>query len=128
MKFGYCIFYVTDVAATLDFFQHAFGLQTAFLHESNQYGELATGDTKLAFAALELATYNFAGGVQAMDCQRTPQAAEIALVCTDVAAAYQQAIATGARALAAPLDKPWGQTVAYVQTPQGVLVELCSPI
>jgi hypothetical protein len=32
------------------------------------------------------------------------------------------------RELAAPVSKPWGQTVSYVRCPDGALVELCSPI
>ena len=34
MKLGYTIIYVADVAASLAFFQRAFGLQQRFLHES----------------------------------------------------------------------------------------------
>ncbi len=65
MHFGYSIFYVQDVPATLAFFQQAFALEVAFVHESGMYGELATGQTKLAFAALELSQLHFAGGVAA---------------------------------------------------------------
>ena len=50
MIFRYTILYVDDVPATLDFFERAFGLQRGFLHESGDYGELTTGDTKLAFS------------------------------------------------------------------------------
>ena len=35
-------------------------------------------------------------------------------------------VAAGAQALAAPVTKPWGQTVAYVRCPDGTLVELCT--
>jgi catechol 2,3-dioxygenase-like lactoylglutathione lyase family enzyme len=40
MKLGYTILYVPDVAASLAFFEKAFGLKTRFLHESGTYGEL----------------------------------------------------------------------------------------
>lgn len=128
MQFGYSIFYVHDVPATLAFFQQAFALDIAFVHESAMYGELATGHTKLAFAALELSQMNFAGGVTAADVTQPPQAAEIGLVTEDVAAAFAKAVAAGAVSLAPPTSKPWGQTVAFVRTPQGLLVELCSPL
>ena len=51
MKFAYTLFYVTDVAASLAFFERAFGLPTRFLHESGAYGEVDTGagGTTLAF-------------------------------------------------------------------------------
>lgn len=128
MHFGYSIFYVQDVPATLAFFQQAFALEVAFVHESGMYGELATGQTKLAFAALELSQLNFAGGATACSLDAPPQASEIGLVTEDVAKAYQTALAAGASALAEPKVKPWGQTVAFLRTPQGLLVELCSPL
>ncbi|WP_353954881.1 hypothetical protein [uncultured Methylobacterium sp.] len=34
----------------------------------------------------------------------------------------------GALPVAAPMTKPWGQTVAYVRDGDGVLVELCSAV
>ena len=46
----------------------------------------------------------------------------------DVAAAHAKAIACGARELAAPAAKPWGQVVSYVRAPDGCLIELCTPI
>ncbi|HAT42638.1 MAG TPA: glyoxalase [Rheinheimera sp.] len=128
MHFGYSIFYLQDVPATLAFFQQAFALEVAFVHESGMYGELATGQTKLAFAALELSQLNFAGGATASSLDAPPQASEIGLVTEDVAKAYQTALAAGASALAEPKVKPWGQTVAFLRTPQGLLVELCSPL
>jgi catechol 2,3-dioxygenase-like lactoylglutathione lyase family enzyme len=33
MKLGYTILYVADVAASLSFFERAFGLKRRFLHE-----------------------------------------------------------------------------------------------
>ncbi len=62
MKFGYTIIYVPDVAASLSFFEQAFGFVRRFLHESQTYGELETGQTTLSFAAHELAGTNFPGG------------------------------------------------------------------
>jgi len=50
MKFGYTILYVDDVAATIAFYTRAFGLSGKVL-APDEYGELSTGTTKLAFAA-----------------------------------------------------------------------------
>lgn len=128
MKLGYTIVYVPDVAASLAFFESAFGLPRRFLHESGSYGELDTGATTLAFAAHELGDLNFAGGhVRASESAR-PLGMEIALVTDDVAAAHGRAIACGATELAAPASKPWGQVVSYVRAPDGTLVELCTPV
>lgn len=126
MKFAYTIIYVADVAASLDFYQRAFALETLFLHESGMYGELATGDTKLAFAAHDLAEHNFSGGHVRADQSEQVLGMEIGLVCEDVGLAHQRALAAGAQELSAPQQKPWGQTVSYLRCPDGSLVELCT--
>lgn len=99
-----------------------------FLHESGTYGELDTGGTTLAFAVHELGDTNFPGGHVAANESAKPLGFEVAFVTDDVAAAHARALAAGARELAAPTTKPWGQIVSYVRCPDGTLVELCSPI
>ncbi|WP_373973738.1 VOC family protein [Chitinibacter sp. SCUT-21] len=128
MQFGYTIIYVPDVAASLGFFERAFGFSLRFLHESGEYGELETGATTLAFAHQQLANSHFAGGVLTGHASKQALGVEIALVTPDVAAAHQRAIDCGATPLAAPSQKPWGQTVSYLRCPDGTLVELCTPM
>lgn len=128
MKFGYTIAYVPDVAASLAFYETAFGFKRRFLHESGQYGELETGATTLAFAAHELGDANFPGGHLAASASEKPLGIEIAFTTDDVAGAVGAAIAAGASALYAPEQKPWGQTVAYLRCPAGILIELCTPM
>jgi catechol 2,3-dioxygenase-like lactoylglutathione lyase family enzyme len=128
MKFGYTIVYVPDVEASLAFFERAFGLKRRFLHESGAYGELETGETALAFAAHELGEANFGVAHVAAHESTAPLGFEIALVTHDVAAAHRVALAAGAIEQSAPAERPWGQTVSYVRCPDGIMVELCSPI
>jgi lactoylglutathione lyase len=128
MKFAYTIIYVPDVAASLSFFESAFGMTRKFLHESNMYGELNTGETTLAFAAHEMGEINYSVGHVAAHTSVQPLGIEIAFVTNDVGAAHTKALAAGAKELAAPTEKPWGQTVSYVRCPDGSLVELCSPM
>ena len=128
MQFGYTIIYVPDVAASLAFFEQAFGMTRRFLHESGTYGELETGATTLAFADHSLGHANFAGGHVAAHASTQPLGMEIALVTPDVPTAHQQAQDSGAAELAPPSTKPWGQTVSYLRCPDGTLVELCTPI
>lgn len=128
MKLGYTIIYVPDVTASLTFFERAFDLNRKFLHESGTYGELDTGETTLSFAAHALGDMNFAGGHVHADTSTQPLGFEIALVTDDVPAAHARAIAAGAREMAAPSQKPWGQVVSYLRCPDGTLVELCTPI
>lgn len=129
MKLGYTIIYVESVQSSLAFYERAFGLKTRFLHESNEYGELETGDTALAFASHAMGDMNF-GENHYQKAQRDtlPLGIEIALVTDDVDAAFAKAIAAGAQIVSEPEQKPWGQTVAYVRDDSGVLVELCSSI
>ena len=102
MKLGYTIVYVPDVAASLSFFENAFGLTRRFLHESGDYGELDTGPTTLAFASLALGHTNLPEGfVAASDSQR-PLGMEIALVTDTVAAAHAEAL--GGELASAPVE------------------------
>lgn len=128
LKLGYTIIYVPDVSASLAFFETAFGLERKFLHESGTYGELETGETTLAFAAHELGEVNFPGGHVHASRSAQPLGFEIALVTDNVDDAHARAVSAGATALAAPQQKPWGQVVSYVRCPDGVLVELCTPV
>ncbi len=128
MKFGYTIVYVASVVKTLQFYKDAFGFDTRFLHDSEQYGELSTGETVLAFASHEVGNMNLAEGYQKTDRNALPLGIELAFVTDDVSAAYAKALSAGAISIAAPCQKPWGQIVAYVRDMDGTLVELCSPM
>lgn len=128
MKLGYTILYVPDVAASLAFFEQAFGLKRRFLHGSGMYGELDTGGTTLGFASHTLGDGNFPGGHVRADTSKQPLGMEIGLVTDDVEAAHARALEQGAKELAAPTVKPWGQKVSYVRAPDGCLVELCTPM
>jgi catechol 2,3-dioxygenase-like lactoylglutathione lyase family enzyme len=128
MQFGYTIIYVPQVAASLAFFEQAFGFTRRFLHESGTYGELETGATTLAFADHSLGQAHFAEGYVAAHASRQPLGMEVAFVTPDVPTAHQHALQCGATELAAPSTQPWGQTVSYLRCPDGTLVELCTPI
>jgi len=128
MQFGYAIVYVSDVEASLAFFESAFGLKRRFLHESGGYGELDTGGTALAFARHDVARGNLGRDYVAADASASPLGMEIGLTTADVPAACERAKAAGATLLSAPTTKPWGQVVAYLRTPDGSLVELCTPM
>ena len=128
MKFGYTIIYVSNVLDSLEFFESAFGLSRRFLHESGGYGELATGETTLAFASHELGKTNFPSGFVAASESPRPLGFEVAFVTPSVAEAHATALSAGATEVNAPESKPWGQVVSYVRCPDGTLVELCSPI
>jgi len=127
MNFGYTLLYVKDVPATMTFYEQAFGIKRAFLHESNAYGEMDTGTTKLGFVALDVASGN---GVKfkPVTAAGDPPGIELGFVTDKVAEQYKKAISAGAVKVLAPITKPWGQEVSYVRDCNGFLVEICSPM
>lgn len=127
-RLGWVIVYVEDVAAAVDLYERAFGLERAFIDPSGTFGQMATGETALAFAASGLAAGNLPHGYRPPDPAEPPYNIELALVFDDVDAAYARALAEGCTPLAAPQVKPHGQTVAYVRDPFGTLVEVASPV
>ena len=127
---GYVILYVNDVAASLAFYEKAFGLARRFFHDDHgkAYGELETGTTRLAFASIALAEEHLKQKIVAAAPGNSPLGVEIALTTPDVAVLFQRAVKAGAIAIGEPTTKPWGQTVAYVRDNSGFLVEICTPM
>jgi len=128
VKFGYAINYVSNVTDALVFFEKSFKMKRRFLTEEQDYGELETGETVLAFAIHELGKTNFSGGYVSVTDSEKPLGIEIALVTEDVKLAHENALKNGAIELQEPKQKPWGQVVSYVRCPSGILIELCSLI
>lgn len=127
MHFAYTIVYVADVRAAVGFYERAFGFAPRFVAEDGEYGELETGATTLSFASAGMAAAN-GTAIELPDPARPAPGIEIAFATDDVVAAWERALAAGAVAVVEPAAKPWGQTVAYVRDPFGVLVEICTPM
>ncbi|WP_019960774.1 VOC family protein [Woodsholea maritima] len=125
MILRYAILYVDDVAATLDFYERAFGLTLAFMHEGGDYGEMSTGETKLAFSSIAL--MKRLGKTPGKPSLKAPTF-EIAFESDNVRASYDRAIAAGAKPIQEPRDEAWGQTTSYVSDPNGYWVEICSSV
>jgi uncharacterized glyoxalase superfamily protein PhnB len=130
VSLGYVILCVEDVAASLAFYEKAFGLSKRFFHDDNgkAYGELETGATRLAFASFELVKSLMSREGVAPGLDGPPRGTEIALTTTDVPALFARAVKAGATVIAEPATKPWGQTVAHIRDNAGHLVELCTPM
>lgn len=124
MKLNYVIIYVEDVVRATEFYEKAFGLKTKFIHESNMYAEMESGETILSFANNEMLEMSI--GIEAL--KGTKNCFEIAFSTDDVQGAFEKAIANGAKELKKPEQKPWGQTVAYVNDTFGTIVEICTPM
>ena len=127
MKFSYTILYVDDVPSTLASWERALGLKVAYTHDDGIYGELDTGATTLSFAEREFGRGHFEDEETRAAFDRPPSRFEIGLITDDVSAAFERASASGMRAVASPVERPWGQTVAWVSDANGILIELASP-
>jgi catechol 2,3-dioxygenase-like lactoylglutathione lyase family enzyme len=124
MQLRYIILYVPDVGAAMDFYARAFGLELRFLHDGGDYGEMATGETRLAFSSIALMQ---SLGKQVANTAPERPSFELAFATDDVPAALERALSAGAALVQGATDMPWGQTISYVRAPEGTLVEICTP-
>jgi len=128
VQFAYTIVYVPDVEATIRFYERAFDLKRRFVSDDGDYGELETAGVTLSFASDSLATSYLPDGFQQHRPDQLPFGYEIAFATENVPNAVRKAVESGASLVAEPKQKPWGQTVAYVRDPNGVLIEICTPV
>ncbi len=124
MKLNYVIIYVDDAVKATKFYEKAFDMKIKFIHESNMYAEMESGETTLAFANNEMLKMNI--GIDAL--KGTKNCFEIAFSTDDVQGAFERALSNGARQIKKPEKKPWGQIVAYVGDDFGTIVEICTPM
>lgn len=127
MKYAYTILYVENVKETIAFYTKAFGFTQKLITPENDYAELETGGTTLAFASYSVAEYN---GISITKPSPTtlPAAFEITFVTDDIETAFDHAVASGAVVVKQPEQKPWGQIVGYVRDTNGFLIEICTPV
>ncbi|HGM5493369.1 TPA: VOC family protein [Serratia fonticola] len=123
MQFAYTILYVDNVQQTLAFYHQAFGFEIHFLHESGDWGELATGATRLSFCSRELLATQ---GKKSAKSDHHRPVFEIAFTTDDVAKALNKALAAGAVLVEDIQQMPWGQTLCYVADPEHNLIEICT--
>ena len=129
MKFGYTIIYVAEVAASVDFYERAFGLKTRFISPDGSFAELETGATALGFVDEKFVAESILK-FRPNRAEESPAGIENGFVVAEeeLEAAYARALAAGAVAVLAPERKPWGQLVSYLRDLNGVLVEICGPV
>ncbi|WP_286408626.1 VOC family protein [Myroides marinus] len=125
IKYSYTIMYVANVEATVKFYEEAFGFMRKFVTPEEDYGELISGETTIAFAHLDLATSNLSKGYQQVNNEK-PFGIELGFVVEDVVKAIEQVVQAGGRLYEEQKVKPWGQTVGYVLDNNGFLIELCT--
>ncbi|RRS10682.1 glyoxalase [Pseudoalteromonas sp. J010] len=121
------VIYVDSVEEVLDFYYQAFGLSTCDMTDDGDYGELDTGEVKLAFASHPLAQSQFKQDYIRCHPKQPALGFEITLSCANVPECYDKAVEAGAEPLSAPSQKG-SVTQAYVRAIEGTLVALVSKI
>lgn len=124
LNLGYIILYVNDLEKTKYFYGELLGLKLR--GEYGSYIEYDTGATILSMNTRE-------GGREVTslpipDGVRKEQTFEIGFVTEKVEEVVSNLKAAGVPVLMEPKEKPWGQTVAYVEDPDGHYIEICSPM
>jgi uncharacterized glyoxalase superfamily protein PhnB len=126
LKFGSVVLFVDEVHDVLDFYMRAFGCRIRFYDPGYDFGELEAGGTAIGIGS-HACGERLMPGRYARASHGGTAGVEIAFYADDVAAAYERALSAGAAPLAAPRRTEWGQEVAYVRSPEGTVVGLCSP-
>ncbi|WP_179021543.1 VOC family protein [Winogradskyella forsetii] len=128
MKYAYTILYVDDVEKTISFYEKAFGFQKKFITPENDYAELSSGETTIAFASNRLGHSNFTKGFKELSIEEKPNGFEMAFTTENIEADSAKAIKAGAKEYEALKQKHWGQKVGYLRDINGFLIEVCTPI
>ena len=128
IKYAYTILYVKDVAATISFYENAFGFAKKFATPENDYGEIISGETTIAFASVELANSNLKKGFIESQTSGKPFGIELGFTTETPQDLFDQAIKAGAIEVEKIITKPWGQQVGYLRDNNGFLIEVCSPM
>ena len=128
MKYAYTLLYVENVLETVTFYEKAFGFSRKFITPENDYGELISGETTIAFASIALGNSNFKSGLEISTSAKKPFGVELAFTSENIEIDFQNAINAGATAFEPLTEKPWGQQVGYVRDNNGFLIEICTPM
>lgn len=128
LKYSYTILYVKNVKDTIEFYEKAFGFKQKILTPEQDYGEVTTGETALAFTRMDLAKSNLKNGFIESHLDSLPFGIEIGFATEDVEGCIKKAVEAGAKLEEDIKTKPWGQKVAYLRDINGFLIEVCTPM
>jgi predicted enzyme related to lactoylglutathione lyase len=120
VTFASAVVYADDVEATVEFYGRAVGLVPSYYDRELGFALLGA-DQAVAIASHAAGTLMLGDGYELVRGERV-RGAELAFWSADVGATYEAAMAAGATALTPPRVMPWGQTVAYVQAPEGTIL------
>ena len=120
LKFATVVVYADDVPATIAFYRRVTGLEPTYYDADLGFALL--GEDQAVAIASHVAGMLMLGDGYGHARSNRVCGTELAFWTRDVAAAFQVAVEAGATALTPPRVMPWGQTVAYVQAPEGTII------
>ena len=126
MEYGSTVLFVDSVSRTLEFYERAFGFRKKFFDQEYDFAIVDVAGSELGISSYH------AGELMMPNTFRAPsnghtEGVEVAFYTSDVVGAYERAVGAGASSMAQPKEMPWGQTVAYVKSPEGTIIGLCTP-
>lgn len=117
----YVVLVVDDVDRSLAFYTGTLGLTLD--HRSGPFAQLATGRTRVALFE-RWAMAETLGREQLPVADPAAPGFELGFKVDDVDAAFAELTDSGVQPIADPTDRAWGQRTAYLQDPDGYLIEL----
>jgi lactoylglutathione lyase len=120
LQFATAVIYTDDVAAAVAFYERATGLTAS--HYDRGLGFALLGAEQAVAVASHAAGALMLGAGYAPVRSGRVRGAELAFWAEDVAGAFEAAVRAGATPLTPPRVMPWGQTVAYVEAPEGTII------
>ena len=121
------IIYVSDVAATVRFYEQAFGMAVRTLNEDHQFAQMETVAMALSFAAESAAAASGRTVRPNRPADSAAPAIQITLVTEAIQEAFARVVAAGGTVVNPPTEKPWGQVLGVVRDNNGVLIEIGTP-
>ncbi|MFY3790459.1 VOC family protein [Ureibacillus sp. MALMAid1270] len=123
LKMRYIILYVKDHEKSKTFYHEVLGLPIRGEHGT--YIEFETGSTILSINTRE--SVKEITGLEIPEIHSS-QTFEIGFVVEDVKSTIEELRNQDVPVLVEPIEKPWGQVVAYVADPDGHYIEICSSL
>ena len=115
----YVVLIVDDLDRAQQFYVDTLGLPLK--HRSGDYVQIVSGETRLGLFTRE-AMVNVLG--RPLERVNGSCKFELGFKVDDCDAAFAELTAAGVNAVTAPQTRPWGQRTAYVEDPDGNLIEL----
>jgi lactoylglutathione lyase len=121
-RFEEMLLFVEDVELTARFYETVFGF--ARRKSGEHFAVLDVGGVRLSFQSRALGVRHGGEKVSKMSLDRSPPPFELAFDVSDVDATFHAGVEHGGEPLEDPHDTEWGDRIAHLRDPNGVLIGL----